>query len=187
MHICFGKPGHRRFRKWLVAWKETNHHLNICTLPMGSIETKLWWISNQNRTIFIEENEFENVVCKMTVILSWSQCVYTTCLAGFATERTTMHVVTYPCLWLKLIRVNKRGPAYSANASRDQYVMAVKSTLIHGWQSGFNFYQVSNTPRDYYIMRIPKANPRLPSVDWLAAYWIHRIAFFMTYGFHTLM
>ena len=128
--------------------KPSSKHMYIAH---GSIETKLWWNSNQNRTIFIEENEFENVVCKMTVILSWSQCVYTTCLAGFATERTTMHVVTYPCLWLKLIRVNKRGPAYSANASRDQYVMAVESTLIHDWQSGFqnnhNFYQVSNTPK----------------------------------------
>ena len=36
---------------------------------------KLQWNVNRNSYIFIQENPFENVIWKIAVILSWSQCV----------------------------------------------------------------------------------------------------------------
>ena len=36
---------------------------------------KLQWNMNKTTTIFIDENKFENVVCKMTVIFFRPQCV----------------------------------------------------------------------------------------------------------------
>ena len=40
---------------------------------------------NKNSYIFIEENAFENAVCKMASISSWSQCVYWLIWLGFVT------------------------------------------------------------------------------------------------------
>ena len=34
--------------------------------------SELQWNLNQNEKIFIQENAFENVICKMATILFWS-------------------------------------------------------------------------------------------------------------------
>ena len=44
-------------------------------LKIGTHGNKVQSNWNQNTNIFIEENEFENVVCKVQAILFWPQCV----------------------------------------------------------------------------------------------------------------
>ena len=65
------------FRQWLVAWPVPRHYLkqwwNIVNLTLGN---KFQWNLNRNSFIFTQENAFENVVWKMTAILSlWFQSV----------------------------------------------------------------------------------------------------------------
>ena len=48
-----------------------SHYLNQCSLIVNwTITNKLQWNSNQNTSLFIQENAFENVVCEMAAILS---------------------------------------------------------------------------------------------------------------------
>ena len=72
MHICVSKltiigsdnglsPGRRQ----AVIW------INAGILLIGPLGTNLYWNSN----IFIQENAFESVICKMVAILSQPQCV----------------------------------------------------------------------------------------------------------------
>ena len=56
------------FRKWFVAWSAPNHHLNL----HGLLTVGLKWITVMKlelRYQTINENAFENVVCKMAAIL----------------------------------------------------------------------------------------------------------------------
>ena len=67
---------------WLVAWLVPNHYLNQCwNIVNWTPRTKL-----QNSCIFIQENPFQNVICKMAAILSRPQCDKTPgpfCVPGF--------------------------------------------------------------------------------------------------------
>ena len=60
---------------WFRWWLAPSHYLTQCwkidNWPPGN---KVQW--NRNPYIFIQENEFENVVWKIVAILSWPQCVY---------------------------------------------------------------------------------------------------------------
>ena len=50
--------------------------LNQCwNVHNWTLRNKLQWNINQNQDIFIQENMFENVVCKTLAILCWSHCV----------------------------------------------------------------------------------------------------------------
>ena len=40
-----------------------------CVIVNWTLKNKLHWNSNQNTTLFVEENAFENVVCEMAAIL----------------------------------------------------------------------------------------------------------------------
>ena len=51
-----------------------NQRWNIANWTLGN---KLPWNLNENSNIFIQENAFENVVWKMSAILSRAQCVKT--------------------------------------------------------------------------------------------------------------
>ena len=51
-----------------------NQCWNIVNL---NLRNKLQWNFNRNHSIFIQENAFESVVCKMAAILSRPQCVKT--------------------------------------------------------------------------------------------------------------
>ena len=68
-HICVCKLGHHWFRKLFVTSSARSYYLYKCWLI---VNWKLWnilpWNLWQNKTIFTEENEFENVVCKMSSI-----------------------------------------------------------------------------------------------------------------------
>ena len=64
-HICVGEPGHHCFRSWLVARSATSHHLKPCCHNANwNIENKFQWHLNQNSTILVYENKFQNVFCK---------------------------------------------------------------------------------------------------------------------------
>ena len=51
-------------------------HCNECWIIVNwNLENKLQWNIKRNWYIFIQENAFENVVCKMAATLFWPQCV----------------------------------------------------------------------------------------------------------------
>ena len=76
-HICVSKltiigsdnglvPGRRQASIWA----------NDGILLIGTLlRNKFQWNFNRNSYIFIQENEFENVICEMAAILSRPQCV----------------------------------------------------------------------------------------------------------------
>ena len=67
---------HNWFRLWLVAWPAPSHYLNQWwKIVDWTLRNKLPWNFNRNSNIFIQENAFENVVCKMASILSRPQWV----------------------------------------------------------------------------------------------------------------
>ena len=67
---------HHWFRQWLVAWSAPSHYLNQCSnIVNWTLRNNLQWNLNRISFIFIQENVFENVVCKMAIISSRPQCV----------------------------------------------------------------------------------------------------------------
>ena len=74
-HIFIKKISHHSFRQWLFACSMPSHYqpmMTYCQLDLGN---KFQWNFDKNTTIFIEENEVENVVCIMSAILSGHLCV----------------------------------------------------------------------------------------------------------------
>ena len=61
-HVCV--------RKLSILSSDNGWNIGYWTL-----RNKLQWNLSQNSNIFIKENAFENVVCKLAFILSWPQCV----------------------------------------------------------------------------------------------------------------
>ena len=60
---------------WLVAWPTPSHYLNQCwNIDNWTTGNKFQWNHNQHLYIIIQENAFENVVRKLTAILSQPQC-----------------------------------------------------------------------------------------------------------------
>ena len=53
-----------------------SHYLNQrWNITNSKLRNKFHWYLKQNTRILINKNAFENVVCEMVTILSWSQCV----------------------------------------------------------------------------------------------------------------
>ena len=71
-HICISELGYHWFMQWLIAHTPPSHYLNQWWLVVKRM-IKLQWNLNQNVSINIQENGFENVICK--IFLSGSQCV----------------------------------------------------------------------------------------------------------------
>ena len=67
------EQGHHWIRWWLGACGAPSHYLNIWW--QLDPRDKIQWNLNQSTIIFIHQNAFENMVCKMAVILSQYQCV----------------------------------------------------------------------------------------------------------------
>ena len=60
---------HHWFRQWLIAWPAPRHYLNQCwNIVNWTLRNKLQWNLNRNSYIFIHENAFENIVCKIAAI-----------------------------------------------------------------------------------------------------------------------
>ena len=73
--IWVSKLCHYCLRQWLIAFSSPSLHLNqCCHISDSALLNKFQWNLNLNITILIQENTFENVVCKMASILS--QCVH---------------------------------------------------------------------------------------------------------------
>ena len=74
---------HHWLRQWLVAWPVPSHYLNRCWYVVNwNLMNKHQWNLNQNSYIFIQENAFENVVCKngghfVSAWYDWPACVIT--------------------------------------------------------------------------------------------------------------
>ena len=51
----------------------------------------------RNQYIFIQENAFENVVCEMSTILSWPQCVKASVWIANYIPHKPVDVFTKPC------------------------------------------------------------------------------------------
>ena len=68
-------------RIWIwMCWFfiKRSHYLNQCCLIVnGTPGNKLQWNFSQNTKLFIHENAYKNVVCKMAAILFRLQCVNT--------------------------------------------------------------------------------------------------------------
>ena len=74
-----------------------SHYLNQCwNIVNWTPRNKLCWNFNWNSYIFIQENPFENVVWKMTAILSRSQCVNPKSRKGFI--KICLNVLPTDCL-----------------------------------------------------------------------------------------
>ena len=64
MHVCINKLGHHWFRWWLVALLAPIHYQNqFWHMFNWTLRNKLQW-NYQNSYFFIQENAFQNVVCK---------------------------------------------------------------------------------------------------------------------------
>ena len=92
-----------------------SHYLSqkLWIIVIWTLGNKLQWNSNRNQFIFIQENAFENVVWKMVVILSRSQCVNGPSCTGF---------------WLYHVCVSPHQLNHSMTLPRGQmayYIMAV--------------------------------------------------------------
>ena len=76
-HICVNKMGPHWFTQWLVSWLAPRHYLNQCwNIVNWTLVNKLLWNFDLNSNIFIHENAFECVVCKMAAILAQNKPAY---------------------------------------------------------------------------------------------------------------
>ena len=70
-HICVSESGQLWFTWWLDAYSGPRQYLNQCWVFVNwTIRNKLQWNFNQNRKLFIPENESKNIVCEMATSLS---------------------------------------------------------------------------------------------------------------------
>ena len=98
MQICVRKPDHHWCISWFVASLVPRHYLNQCWhIVNWTIGRDFQWHSNQNETIFIKENGFENFVCKMATIWYQPQWVKNKYLDIFVTKPwvNPSHVVVF--------------------------------------------------------------------------------------------
>ena len=104
-YICISKTCQHCFRYWLLACSVPSHYLNQCwDIVNCTLGNKFQWNFNKNTTIFIEENNFENVVWKMVAILFQLQHINTVSADGLAwldarrTSASTVMTKSRSCL-----------------------------------------------------------------------------------------
>ena len=72
----WGRVTHIYANKLAIIDSDKSHYLNQCwNIVNWTLRSKLQWNLYRNLCIFIQENAFENVVWKMSPILSRPQCV----------------------------------------------------------------------------------------------------------------
>ena len=100
-HICVSELGHHWFRQWLVPWPAPSHYLNQCSLIVNkTCRNKLKWNLKQNTKLSIQENAFENVVRKMSAILSRPQCVSTITMEWRPKQNGQHHATQFKLIFL---------------------------------------------------------------------------------------
>ena len=115
-HICVNELGHHWFSQWLVACSAPSHYLNQWWLIVNwTPGNKFQWNLNRNSFIFSQENALENVVWKMSAILSPPQCVKPfinlapdLCFIEHQRSRGWCHVLLFTWLSLGLHPANER-------------------------------------------------------------------------------
>ena len=101
MHICVTKLTIIGSDNGLRAWSAPSHYLNKCwNIVNSNLRNNLQWTLNRNSYISIQENVFENIVCKMAAILSGPQCINPLTLKcrrllGFTDERPDPHFTEF--------------------------------------------------------------------------------------------
>ena len=69
--ICVNKLDQHWFRYRLVAYSAPSHYLyQYWVIVNGILKNKLHWNLNQNTSLSIHENAYENIVCEIAAILS---------------------------------------------------------------------------------------------------------------------
>ena len=75
VHVFISELGHHWIRQWLVTWSAPSHYLNECWHNVNcTLRNISEWNFIWNSKVFIPGNVFENVVSKMSSIMSRSQC-----------------------------------------------------------------------------------------------------------------
>ena len=91
-HICVGKLTIIGSDNGLSPWPVPSDYLNQCwNIVHWTIGNKFQCNVNRNWYIFIKENPFENVVWKMSAILSRPQCVKTFHFTGHLTVSSKIY------------------------------------------------------------------------------------------------
>ena len=133
MHMCVSILGHRWFRLWLVACSALSHYLNQFWITVHLTPGHVFqWNVNHNSTIFIEEIQFQNVVFKVTAILSRTKRRVTQpwriwaneargplrdggvhnsdVIMGTMTSQITSHIIVYPTVHSGADKENIKAP-----------------------------------------------------------------------------
>ena len=77
-HACISKLAIIGQHNGFFAWSAQGHYLYQCwNIVNSNLRNKIQWNLKQNSNILIQENAFENIVCKMVAILSNKQIVST--------------------------------------------------------------------------------------------------------------
>ena len=87
-YICVSKLYPNCYREWLVAHSATTHYLNQWWFIVNKTPRDIFrWNSVWNSKVFIQENAYENVVCK-----SWRQsCLGLNVLTNDESVQWRMH------------------------------------------------------------------------------------------------
>ena len=87
-----------------IVWTAPSHYLNHCwNIVNWTLGNKLQWNFNRNSNIFIQENAFENVVCKMASICLGLN-VLNECLYQHTWVNTSLTPL-YANMWIKRFSV----------------------------------------------------------------------------------
>ena len=164
-HICVSKQSHHRSRKWLVAWSAPIHYLNRWwNIVNLTLRNKVQWNRKQNSCISIQENVFENVVWKMTAILSRPQCVKIWLYRIMKTRLQTMPlwqhgIITGDTLWMILCDAEFHG-LYHQLTSIEIYMLCLAGTNKGGLYSVIDFLR--QTPGETILTKYGVSIGRIP-------------------------
>ena len=129
---------------WLITYSTPIHFLNQCWLIVNwTTGNKLQWNLNQNITIFIQVNVFQNVVRKMSAILSRAQCAKNSTFYNgpifynhTKTKQSKTVITSNECVLLSSIQ------------------SAYHPTLALQWRHNGRDDVSNNKPRDYLLNRL---------------------------------
>ena len=75
IHVFFSKLGYHSDNGLSPVWHQAIIGIDAVVVLIGPLQTNSIEILGQNKTILIQQNEYENVVCKVAAILSRPHCV----------------------------------------------------------------------------------------------------------------
>ena len=155
-HICISKSTIIGSDNGLLpGWRQAIIGTNAGILLIGPYGTNFSEIFNQNSNIFIHENEFESVVCKMAAILSPPLCVKILIYQWFSIPEPSV----YSYFNILYIRIPLHLQPWRWNVimipTLSWLLVAQDNLWYHLWQSCHYDYQfpVRVTNHDTFSMR----------------------------------